>query len=79
MFLTQHVLQLTRGNGILDTVLPPLPKLVNNIEIYEPFGNSIIISIRVMTNHDVNIPGVKRNIKKNNNSSKGKHLAGRPS
>ena len=34
-FLTQHVIQLTRGNMVSHIVLSTPPELVDNIEIYE--------------------------------------------
>ena len=39
-FLTQHVLELTRGENVLDTVLSSQNELVDNVNIHEPLGNS---------------------------------------
>ena len=38
-FLTQHVLEPTRGDNVLDIVLS-LKELVDNVKIHEPLGNS---------------------------------------
>ena len=39
-FLTQHVLETTRGETILYIVLSSQNELVDNVKIYEPLGNS---------------------------------------
>ena len=39
-FLTQHVLEPTRGEHLLDLVLSSLNKLVDNVKMHEPLGNS---------------------------------------
>ena len=39
-FLTQHVLEPTRGENVLDLVLSSQNKLVDNVKIHEPLGNS---------------------------------------
>ena len=39
-FLTQHVLEPTRGENILDLVLSSQNKLMDNVKIHEPFGNN---------------------------------------
>ena len=39
-FLTQHVLEPTRGDNVLDIVLSSQKELVHNIKIHEPLGNS---------------------------------------
>ena len=39
-FLTQHVLEPTRGENVLDIVLSSQNELVDNVKIHEPLGNS---------------------------------------
>ena len=39
-FLTQHVLESTRGENVLDIVLSSQNKLVDNVKIHEPLSNS---------------------------------------
>ena len=39
-FLTQHVLEPTRGGNVLDIVLSSQNELVDNVKIHEPLGNS---------------------------------------
>ena len=39
-FLTQHVLEPTGGDNVLYIVLSSQIKLVDNVKIYEPLGNS---------------------------------------
>ena len=39
-FLTQHVLEPTRGDNALDMVLFSQNELVDNVKIHEPLGNS---------------------------------------
>ena len=39
-FLTQHVLEPTRGENVLDIVLSSQNELVVNVKIHEPLGNS---------------------------------------
>ena len=39
-FLTQHVLEPTRGENVLDIVLSSQKELVDNVKICEPLGNS---------------------------------------
>ena len=39
-FLTQNVLEPTRGDNVLDIVLSSQKELVDNVKIYEPLGNS---------------------------------------
>ena len=41
-FLTQHVLELTRGENALDLVLSSQNELVDNVKMYESLGNSIL-------------------------------------
>ena len=38
--LTQHVLEPTRGENVLDLVLSSQHGLVDNVKIHEPLGNS---------------------------------------
>ena len=39
-FLTQHVLEPTRGENVLDIVLSSQNELMFNVNIHEPLGNS---------------------------------------
>ena len=39
-FLTQHVLEPTRGENVLDTVLSSQKEFVDNVKICEPLGSS---------------------------------------
>ena len=39
-FLNHHVLEPTRGENVLDIVLPSQKELVDNVKIHEPLGNS---------------------------------------
>ena len=39
-FLTQHVLEPTRGENVLDIVLSSQKELIDNIRIFEPLGRS---------------------------------------
>ena len=39
-FLTQHVLEPTRGDNVLDIVLTSQKELVDSVIIQEPLGNS---------------------------------------
>ena len=39
-FLTQHVLEPTRGENVVDIVLSSQKELVDNVKIHEPLGNS---------------------------------------
>ena len=39
-FLTQHVLEPTRGDNVLDIVLSSQKELVDNVKIHEPLGSS---------------------------------------
>ena len=43
-FLTQHVLEPTRGENVLYIVLSSQKELVDNVKIFEPLGNSNIKS-----------------------------------
>ena len=50
-FLTQHVLELTRGENVLDIVLSSQKEFIDNVRIYEPLGcidhNQIYFIIKV--------------------------------
>ena len=39
-FLTQHVLEPTRGDNVLDLILPSNKELVDNVVVVEPLGTS---------------------------------------
>ena len=39
-FLTQHMLEPTRGENVLDLVLSSQNELVDNVKIHQPMGNS---------------------------------------
>ena len=39
-FLTQHVLEPTRGENVLDLILSSQKKLVDNVKVHEPLGSS---------------------------------------
>ena len=39
-FLTQHVLEPTRGGNVLDLILSSQNELVDNVEVHEPLGSS---------------------------------------
>ena len=52
-FLTQHVLESTRGGNVLDLILSFQNELVDNVKVHEPLGsndhNQIHFSIKVKT------------------------------
>ena len=52
-FLTQHVLEPTRGGNVLDLMLSSQNELVDNVEVHEPLGssdhNQIYFNIKVKT------------------------------
>ena len=48
-FLTQHVLELTREDNVIDIVLSSQKELVDNIKIKDPLGNSEHIQILLLT------------------------------
>ena len=50
-FLTQHVLEPTRGENVLDIVLSSKKELVDNVKIHEPLG----ISDYNQINFDINV------------------------
>ena len=39
-FLTQHVLEPTRGGNVLDLILSSQSELVDNVKVHEPLGSS---------------------------------------
>ena len=58
-FLTQHVLEPTRGENVLDIVLSSQKELVDNVKIFEPLGNSDHNQIHF----DINVKSVSKNKK----------------
>ena len=56
-FLTQHVLELTMGEHVLDIVLSSQKELVDNVKIHEPLGNSDHNQIHF----DINIKSESKN------------------
>ena len=58
-FLTQHVLEQTRGDNVLDIVLSSQKELVDNVEIHEPLGNSEHYQIHF----DINVKSESKNKK----------------
>ena len=52
-FLTQHVLEPTRGGNVLDLILSSQNELVDNVKVHEPLGssdhNQIHFNIKVKT------------------------------
>ena len=77
-FLTQHVLEATRGENVLDIVLSSQKELVDNVKIFEPLGNSdhnqIHFDINVKS-EGKNKKTYKRNFHKGNYKDKRKYLA----
>ena len=61
-FLTQHVLEPTRGENVLDIVLSSQKELVDNVKIHEPLGNSDHNKINFDTNVKSNQSKNKKNI-----------------
>ena len=57
-FLTQHVLEPTRGENVLDVVLSSQKELVDNVKIYEPLGNSDHNQIHF----DINVKSERKNV-----------------
>ena len=62
-FLTQHVLEPTRRENVLDLVLSSQNELVDNVKIHEPLGNGdhnqIHFDIKVKsesTNNKIHVP-----------------------
>ena len=54
-FLSQHVLQPTRSNSILDLVLTREPHLVSNVEVMEHLGNSDHNMVTFAVHHEQEI------------------------
>ena len=77
-FLTQHVLEPTRGDNVLDIVLSSQKELVDNVKIHEPLGNSdhnqIHFDINVKSESQ-NKKTYRRNFHKGNNKDMRKYLA----
>ena len=77
-FLTQHVLEPTRGENVLDIVLSSQKELVDNVKIFEPLGNSdhnqIHFDINVKS-ESKNKKTYKRNFHKGNYKDMRKYLA----
>ena len=77
-FLTQHVLEPTRGENVLDIVLSSQKELVDNVKIFEPLGNSdhnqIHFDIKVKS-ESKNKKTYKRNFHKGNYKDMRKYLA----
>ena len=59
-FLTQHVLEPTRGENVLDIVLSSQKELVDNVKIHEPLGNSDHNQIHF----DINVKSESKNKKR---------------
>ena len=77
-FLTQHVLGPTRGENVLDIVLSSQKELVDNVNIFEPLGNSdhnqVHFDINVKS-EGKNKKTYKRNFHKGNYKDMRKYLA----
>ena len=77
-FLTQHVLEPTRRENVLDTVLSSQTELVDNVKIHEPLGNSDHNQIHVDINvksESKNKKTYRRNLYKGNYKDMRKYLA----
>ena len=59
-FLTQHVLEPTRGENVLDIVLSSQKELVDNVKMHEPLGNSDHNQIHF----DINVKSESKNKKR---------------
>ena len=59
-FLTQHVLEPTRGENVLDVVVSSQKELVDNVKIYEPLCNSDHNQIHF----DINVKSESKNKKR---------------
>ena len=59
-FLTQHVLEPTRGENVLYIVLSSQKELVDNVKIHEPLGNSDHNQIHF----DINVKSESKNKKR---------------
>ena len=77
-FLTQHVLEPTRGENVLYIVLSSQKELVDNIKIHEPLGNSdhnqLHFDINVKS-ESKNKKTYRRNFHKGNYKDMRKYLA----
>ena len=77
-FLTQHVLEPTRGENVLEIVLSSQKELVDNVKILEPLGNSdhnqIHFDINVKS-ESKNKKTYKRNFQKQGKRCRKKHLS----
>ena len=77
-FLTQHVLEPTRGENVLDIVLSSQQELVDNVKIHEPLGtsdhNQIHFDINVKS-ESKNKKTYRRNFHKGNYKDMRKYLA----
>ena len=60
-FLTQHVVEPTRGENVLYIVLSSPKELVYNVKIHEPLGNSDHNQIHF----DINVKSESKNKKRN--------------
>ena len=58
-FLTEHLLEPTRGENVLDIVLSSQNELVDNVKIHEPLGNSDYNQIHF----DIKVKSESKNIK----------------
>ena len=65
-FLTQHVLETTRGENVLDIVLSSQKELVDNVKRHEPLGNSDHNQIHF----DINVKSESKNKKRIKETSK---------
>ena len=78
-FLTQHLLEPTRGGNVLDVVLSSQKELVDNIKIHEQFGNSdhnqIHFDINVKSESKNKNKSYRRNFHKGNYKDMRKYLA----
>ena len=72
-FLTQHVLEPTRGGNVLDLILSSQNELVDNVKVHEPLGSSdhkqIHFNIKVKTGN-----AYKKQWRRNFNKSKHKEM-----
>ena len=59
-FLSQHVLEPTRGENVLDIVLSSQKELVDNVKIHEPLGNRDHNQIHF----DINVKSESKNKKR---------------
>ena len=57
-YLTQHVLEPTNGENVLDIVLSSQKELVDNVNIHEPLGNSDHNQIHF----DINVKSESKNV-----------------